>query len=67
MTTFVLRAICISSMLVFSSVVCAQDSGQKAEATLTAKNQDENIVRMLQETLVDAAYDRIDFDRVIDD
>ncbi|MCH8822591.1 MAG: hypothetical protein IH984_03690 [Planctomycetes bacterium] len=67
MTTFVLRYFSISVMLVFSSVVCAQKPGQATNATVTAKNQDEAIVRMLQETLVDASYDRIDFDRVVDD
>lgn len=67
MTTFVLRAICIGSMLVFSSVICAQEPGQAINAIVTAKNQDEAITLMLQNTLVDAAYDRIDLDRVIDD
>ena len=67
MTTFVLRAICIGSMLVFSSVICAQEPGQAINAIVTAKNQDEAITLMLQNTLVDADYDRIDLDRVIDD
>lgn len=67
MTTFVLRAICISSMLIFSTLVCAQSPGNESNAIVTAKNQDEVITRMLQEKLVDVDYDRIDLDRVIDD
>ncbi len=67
MTMYVLRAVFICGMLVFNANVCAQVPGQIVKDAVTAKNQDEVIVRMLQEKLVDVSYDRMDLDRVVDD
>lgn len=64
MTGMYLRAFVGAVVLLFGSTVCGQDADPPRTAIV---DQDEALMRMLQETLIDAEYDRIDFERVIDD
>ncbi|MCH8316721.1 MAG: hypothetical protein IIA64_12180 [Planctomycetes bacterium] len=64
MTAMYLRAVVGAVALLLGSTVCSQDADPPSAAIV---DQDEALMRMLQETLIDADYDRIDFERVIDD
>ncbi len=64
MTAMFVRAVFGVTVLVLGSAACGQDSTTPSAVVV---NQDEALMRMLQETLIDADYDRIDFERVIDD
>ena len=63
MTAMFVRAVLVGIVLLMGSVACGQDvTAPGAEVV----DQDEALMRMLQETLIDADYDRVDFERVID-
>ena len=64
MITLFVRAVFGVTVLLLGSAVCGQDATTPSAAVV---DQDEALMRMLQETLIDADYDRIDFERVIDD
>ena len=64
MIALFVRAVFGVTVLVLGSAVCGQDATTPSAAIV---DQDEALMRMLQETLIDADYDRIDFERVIDD
>ncbi len=67
MTAKSLRALSIAVALVIGSASWAQPTDPPQVPSATSVDQDEALMRMLQETLIDADYDRIDFERVIDD
>lgn len=52
--------------LLCAGPVCGQPQGAAGEGAAPA-TVDEALMNMLESTLVDAAYDRVDFDRVVDD
>lgn len=64
MTAMFVRAVLVVTVLVLGSAACGQDATAPSTEVV---DQDEALMRMLQETLIDADYDRIDFERVIDD
>ena len=64
MTAMFVRAVFGVTVLWLGSAACGQDSTTPSAQVV---DQDEALMRMLQETLIDADYDRIDFERVIDD
>ncbi|MCH8212144.1 MAG: hypothetical protein IIB99_12335, partial [Planctomycetes bacterium] len=64
MIALFVRAVFGVTVLLLGSAVCGQDATPPSAAVV---DQDEALMRILQETLIDADYDRIDFERVIDD
>ncbi len=65
MTAMFVRAVFgVTVLLLGSAVACGQNATTPSAAVV---DQDEALMRMLQEALIDADYDRIDFERVIDD
>ena len=64
MTAMFVRAVLVGIVLLMGSVACGQDATAPDAAVV---DQDEALMQMLQETLIDADYDRVDFERVIDD
>ncbi len=67
MTAKSLRALSIAVATVIGSSSWAQPTDPPQVPSATSVDQDEALMRMLRETLIDADYDRIDFERVIDD